>query len=157
MQIFHHEQDGVLLCLVRQEVHEHGEKTTSLLLRIKRGQLCNRGKFRQEQGEIRQEAREGGGQRLQISGGSGCMRADVRTQQFKERRVGKEVVGAEAIALQEQEVKASSVGFDFGHQAGFADPCFPAKQGDLASSLFGLLHERAKSGEFRGSTDDLRA
>jgi hypothetical protein len=85
------------------------------------------------------------------------MRADVRTQQIKQRRIGKEAVGAETIALQQQEVKASSVGFGFGHQAGFADSCFPTKQGDLASSLVGLLHKRAKSGEFRGSTDDLRA
>src|SRR2546421_13028561 len=85
------------------------------------------------------------------------MRADVRTQQIQERRIRKEAVGAEAIALQEQEVEASSSAFGFGHQAGFAAPCFPAKQGDLASSLFGLLYKQAKSSEFRGSTDDLRA
>src|SRR5437867_5059590 len=85
------------------------------------------------------------------------MRADVRAQQIKQRRVGKEAVGAEAIALQKQEVKAGSRGFGFGYQAGFADPCFSAKQDDLALSPFGLLYQHAQSGEFRGSTDDLRA
>ena len=68
------------------------------------------------------------------------MRADVRPQQIKERRIGKEAVGAEAIALQEQEVKACSSGFGFGHQAGFANPSFPAKQGEVALSPFGLLY-----------------
>ena len=57
VQIFYYEQYGVLLCLLRQEVHQHRNKTTLLTLRVKRGKLCNRGKFWQEQGEIRQEVR----------------------------------------------------------------------------------------------------
>src|SRR2546421_218679 len=71
VQIFYYEQDGMLPCLLHQEVRQHGKKTTLLTLRIKRGQL--------------------------------------------------------------------------------------RKQGDLASSLFGLLYKQAKSSEFRGSADDLRA
>ena len=86
--------------------------------------------------------RSGRGQGFQLSGGSGCMRADVRSQQIKERRIRKEAVGAEAIALQEQEVKASSKGFCFGHQAGFADPCFSAQQGDVALPALCLVNER---------------
>ena len=57
VQIFYYEQDGVLPCLLRQEVRQHGKKTTLLTLRIKRGKLRNRGEFRQEQGEIWQKVR----------------------------------------------------------------------------------------------------
>src|SRR5205085_7651673 len=85
------------------------------------------------------------------------MRADIRAQQIEQGRIRKEAVGAEAIALQQQEVKASSQGFGFGHQAGFADPGFPTQQGEAPLSPFGLLYQQAKSGEFRSSTDDLRA
>ena len=48
VQIFHHEQDGVLPCLLREEVRQHGKETMLLSLRIERWKLFDRGEFRQE-------------------------------------------------------------------------------------------------------------
>src|ERR1051326_1587178 len=83
------------------------------------------------------------------------MSADIRAQKIKQWSVGKETVGAEAIALQKQEVMASSQGFRFSHQARLADSSFPTEESKMALPLLCLLYERAQSTKFRGSPDNL--
>ncbi len=76
-----------------------------------------------------------------------------RAQYVKEWGVGTGEISWKAIALQALEALTSGRGFDLSDQTGFANPCFPAQQGDLSPAALCLLHTLEERCEVWGATD----
>ena len=87
VDIFYHEQGGVVLRLPGEKVQEDSKQATFLLFWIERGQHRNGGQLRQQQGQVRQEASEFWCRRFQISGRRCCVRVEVGAQQVEQRGI----------------------------------------------------------------------
>jgi hypothetical protein len=62
------------------------------------------------------------------------------------------VIGRKATALQQPKVVRASIGFDLGHQAGFANAGFPANQSHLSLTAFRSINEQAEVGQILRAT-----
>jgi hypothetical protein len=66
------------------------------------------------------------------------------------------VIGRKATALQKPKVVRAGIGFDLGHQAGFANAGFPANQSHLSLTAFRSINEPAEVGQIVRAADQDR-
>jgi hypothetical protein len=77
-----------------------------------------------------------------------------RAQEVEQRSVGNGVIGRKAATLRHLEAVSERLGLDLSHQAGFADPGFAGKQGDLPSAMLRLIDQLLERGEVTDAVDE---